>query len=101
MPATFDRERVFNDFCDRHMNALSSAGFRTWMALFRYSHEQGGRVTMTQAELARRAGASVTSVRRGLAELRALNLVACIDTRDGTREGAMTYTLQMPDTEAK
>ena len=100
MPATFDRQQVFDDFCDRRMGALSSSGFRTWMTLFRHAHEQDGRVTMTQAELARHARASVATVRRGLAELRALDLVACTDTRNGTREGAMTYALQTPGTEA-
>lgn len=99
MPTKTSRTQSLERFVDDFGPSLSAAAWAVWLVLHR--HAEGGRVTMPQAELARRTNRSAATVRRGLAELRALNLVACIDTRDGTREGAMTYTLQMPDTEAK
>jgi len=79
----------FNAFVDFTMRELSRAEALVWMALFRDT-KPDGLVRTSQADLARRVGANVCTIKRAIAKLGSRGLLIVV-FRGGLRRGPSTY----------
>jgi hypothetical protein len=86
---TADRFAVLNGFVDFTMQELSRAEALVWLALFRDTKPDGIART-SQADLARRAGANVGTVKRAMAGLRRRGLLTVV-FRGSLRRGPSAY----------
>jgi hypothetical protein len=86
---TDDRFAVLNAFVDFTMQELSRAEALVWLALFRDTKPEGTAKT-SQADLARRAGVNVGTVKRAIAGLRRRGLLTVV-FRGSLRRGPSAY----------
>ncbi|MBY0458907.1 MAG: helix-turn-helix domain-containing protein [Gemmataceae bacterium] len=85
-PAVVKKVLALNRFLDRTAGRLTSAAALVWMMLLR--DERGGVARTAVTDLARRCGLSVRTVKRRLAELKALGVVEVLTP--GTRSSGPT-----------
>lgn len=89
--STGDRFRVLNAFVDCTLAGLSRNEIAVWLILFR--DERNGAARTGQNDLARRAGISARSVRRGLEGLRQRGLVQRV-YQGGVGRGVSVYRIR-------
>ena len=89
---TGDRFAVLNAFVDFTMQELSRAESLVWLALFRDTKPDGLART-GQADLARRAGVNVRTVKRTVASLHRRGLLVLVH-RGSLRHGPSTYRVR-------
>ena len=87
-----DRFAVLNAFVDFTMQDLPRAEVLVWLALFRDTKADGLART-SQADLARRAGVNVGTVKRAVAGLRRRGLLAVV-FRGSLRRGPSAYRVR-------
>ncbi len=87
-----DRFAVLNAFVDFTMQELSRAEALVWLALFRDTKPDGLART-GQADLARRAGVNIRTVKRTVASLRRLGVLVVV-YRGSLRRGPSTYRVR-------
>jgi hypothetical protein len=87
--STADRFAMLNAFVDFTMQELSRAEALVWFALFRDTKPDGIART-SQADLARRVGANVGTVKRAMAGLRRRGLLTVV-CRGSLRRGPSAY----------
>jgi hypothetical protein len=86
---TGDRFAVLNAFLDFTAGTLTRAEVLVWLILFRDTKPEGTART-SQADLARRAGVDVKTVKRAVAELRRRRLVTVV-CRGSLHRGPSVY----------
>jgi hypothetical protein len=84
-----DRFAAFNAFVDITMRDLTRSEVLVWLALFRDT-KPDGLVRTSQADLARRVGANVRTIKRAVAALRGRGLLTVV-FRGSLRQGASAY----------
>lgn len=84
-----DRFRVLNAFVDFTMQELSRAEALTWLVLFRDTKPDSTAQT-SQADLARRAGVNIGTVKRAVAKLRRRGLLTVV-FQGSLRRGPSAY----------
>lgn len=89
---TGDRFAVLNSFVDFTAAGLPRAETLVWLILFRDTKPDGLART-SQADLARRAGANVRTVKRAVANLERRALLKIV-RRGGLRQGPSTYRVK-------
>jgi hypothetical protein len=87
-----ERFAVLNTFIDVTMASLTGAETKIWLTLFRDTKTATGTARTGQADLARRAGLSVRSVKLALRTLVARGLVRRV-CRGRLNVGPSTYTI--------
>jgi hypothetical protein len=87
-----DRFGAFNAFVDFTMQDLPRAEVLVWLALFRDT-KQDGIARTSQADIARRAGVNVGTVKRAVAGLRRRGLLAVV-FRGSLRRGPSAYRVR-------
>jgi len=93
---TGDRFAVLNAFVDFTMRNLSRAEALTWLALWRDTKTNGVART-SQADLARRMGVNVSTVKRAVAALAKSGLLVVV-CRGSLRQGPSAYRVRpLPD----
>jgi DNA-binding IscR family transcriptional regulator len=86
---------MLNTFVDDTMADLTRAEMAVWLVLFRDVRD--GTATVSQDDLARRAGVNARNIRRALARLRAVGLVELV-RRGGLSQGASCYRVRASPT---
>ena len=89
---TGDRFAVLNAFVDFTAAGLPRAETLVWLILFRDTKPDGLART-SQADLARRAGANLRTVKRAVANLERRGLLKVV-RRGGLRQGPSTYRVK-------
>ncbi|HUY93326.1 MAG TPA: helix-turn-helix domain-containing protein [Pirellulales bacterium] len=87
-----DRFRLLNAFVDFTAAGLPRAETLVWLILFRDTKPDGLART-SQADLARRAGANLRTVKRAVAQLERRGLLKVV-RRGGLRQGPSTYRVK-------
>jgi hypothetical protein len=88
---TAGRFEHINAFADFALADLSRAQIAVWILLWRDTKPDGSART-SQADLARRAGVDVSTVKRALQRLRAIGLLSLVQA-GGLRRGSSQYHL--------
>lgn len=83
-----DRFAVLNGFVDCSMAGLSKAELATWLILYRDT--RNGTARTSQADIARRAGLDVRTVRRAIRKLEAAGLLVVV-FKGGLNSGPSRY----------
>ncbi len=87
---TADRFAVLNTFADFTMRSLSRAEIAVWLLLWRDTRD--GTARTSQADLARRAGVDVSTVKRAVARLEKSGLLTVV-FRGDLWHGPSRYTV--------
>jgi len=88
-----DRFAVLNAFVDFTLRELTRAELAVWLALYRDTKAADGLARTSQADLARRAGVNLGTVKRALAKLCRRGLLA-VAYRGSLRRGPSAYRVR-------